>query len=118
MMDQTALEKRLDSVEKISRGLNERVVQADIDGMIDQKLQASKLPASVQSALRTQLTGKPLGVEEVESFIGFQQGVCDNLAVKLGADAGVTLEGGLLSEGEGEDTLEGAVKALFDSQIE
>ena len=118
MMDQTALEKRLDSVEKISRGLNERVVQADIDGMIDQKLQASKLPASVQGALRTQLTGKQLDEKEVQSFIGFQQDICDKLAVTVEANAGVTLEGGLLPGKDGEDTLEGAVKALFDSQIE
>lgn len=114
-MSPTALEQRLDVVEKISQGLNERVAQADVDGMIEMKLQASKLPDKVQAALRGQLLGKQLTEAEVDSFIKFQQGITDDLATELAATAHVTLGGGVLP-GEGKDTLEGALTALFEKQ--
>ena len=115
IMSPTALEQRLDVVEKISQGLNERVAQADVDGMIEMKLQASKLPDKVQAALRGQLLGKQLTEAEVDSFIKFQQGITDDLATELAATAHVTLGGGVLP-GEGKDTLEGALTALFEKQ--
>lgn len=115
IMSPTALEQRLDVVEKISQGLNERVVQADVDGMIEMKLQASKLPEKVQTALRGQLLGKQLTEEEVDSFIKFQQGITDDLAVDVAENAHVTLDGAILP-GEGKDTLKGALTALFEKQ--
>lgn len=108
-----ALESRMKTLEGVAYGLNQRVKQVDIDELVDQKLQASKLPPTVQQSLRTQLHGKPLAAEEIGSFIKFQQEVCDGIAVNLKSTAGVTLEGALTSEDGTEDSLERALKKLF-----
>jgi len=110
------LEQRLSETERIAQSLNQRVAQADTDQMIDQKLQASKLPESVRGAVRAQLIGKQVSQAETEQFIGLQQRICAGLETGLAAKAGVTLEGGMLP-GNDDDTIDGALNNLFESQM-
>ena len=112
----TAEDTRLSEVERIAHRLEQRVVQADTDEMIDQRLQASKLPENVRGVVRAQLIGKQVSPEETESFIGLQEGICEKLQTGLAEKAGVTLEGALLPGGE-DDTIDGALTKLLESQV-
>lgn len=108
---------RLGRIEKMQADLNARVAQADRDAMIEQKVTASKLPPHVKAALQGQLLGKEVSPQEIDGFIQFQQGICDDLAVGLAGTAGVTLEGGMLPSEDGLDPLQAELKKLFGKHL-
>jgi len=109
------MDQRIAAVAEIARKLDQRVAQADVDELIERKVRASNLPRSVAQPLQASMTGQPLSAGEVDGFIRFEQDVCDSLAGNLAETAGVTIDGELHSDSN-NDTLDGALDALFKSQ--